>query len=356
MAGAGVAHALALRGWAVTVLDACAEPAGGASGLPVGLVVPHVSADDSPRSRMSRNGTRLMLQHAQRLLIEGQDWACSGVMERRGAPEGDLWHPMAGWIKPARLVQEWLRHPGISFVGNARVRQLAYSEGFWTLHGDQGQPLAQAEHVVFANAYGCRELLHNVASNVELEGDVLAKSNTWHELHGLLSYGKCPADSQAPAGGMWPTGPVNGDGSFIPGIPTPQGPQWFAGSTFETQASHVADIAAQHRANYARLASLLSEVGAALAPDFSAGTVQAWSSTRCATHDRLPLVGPLQTNATPSLWINAGLGSRGLSFSALCAELLASQIHGEPLPVEAPLARGLHAMRARRQRRTTTQT
>jgi tRNA 5-methylaminomethyl-2-thiouridine biosynthesis bifunctional protein len=351
-----VAHALALRGWAVTVLDACVEPAGGASGLPVGLVVPHVSADDSPRSRMSRNGTRLMLQHAQRLLVEGQDWAHSGVMELRGAPQGDLWHPMAGWIKPARLVQEWLRHPAITFVGNAQVCRLVQSGDVWTLLGDQDQLLAQAEHVVFANAYGCRELLYRMAATVELEGDVLAKCDTWQELHGLLSYGNCPADPQRAANGLWPTGPVNGDGSFIPGIPTPQGPQWFAGSTFETQASHVADIAAQHRANHARLASLLPEVGAALAPDFAAGTVQAWSSTRCATHDRLPLVGPLQTNAAPRLWINAGMGSRGLSFSALCAELLASQIHGEPLPVEAQLARGLHAMRARRQRRTTTRT
>lgn len=356
MAGASVAHVLALRGWAVSVLDACAEPAGGASGLPVGLVVPHVSVDDSPRSRMSRNGTRLMLLHAQRLLVEGLDWGHTGVMERRGAPEGDLWHPMAGWIKPARLVQEWLRHPAIAFVGNAPVRQLTHNEGVWTLHGDQGQLLAQAEHVVFANAYGCRKLLHSMASTVELEGDVLAKSDTWQELHGLLSYGMCPADPQRAANGMWPTGPVNGDGSFVPNIHTLQGLLWFAGSTFETQTAQVADIAEQHRANHARLASLLPEVGAALAPDFAAGTVQAWSATRCATHDRLPLVGPLQTNATPSLWINAGMGSRGLSFSALCAELLASQMHGEPLPVEAQLARGLDSMRARRQRRTTTET
>jgi hypothetical protein len=31
-------------------------------------------------------------------------------------------------------------------------------------------------------------------------------------------------------------------------------------------------------------------------------------------------------------------------------------MHGEPLPVEAQLARGLDSMRARRQRRTTTET
>ncbi|MCX8518381.1 MAG: FAD-dependent oxidoreductase, partial [Rhodoferax sp.] len=40
LAGASVAHALALRGWQVQVLDAQAHPAGGGSGLPAGLVSP----------------------------------------------------------------------------------------------------------------------------------------------------------------------------------------------------------------------------------------------------------------------------------------------------------------------------
>jgi tRNA 5-methylaminomethyl-2-thiouridine biosynthesis bifunctional protein len=40
------------------------------------------------------------------------------------------------------------------------------------------------------------------------------------------------------------------------------------------------------------------------------------------------------------------MGSRGLSFSVLCAELLAARLGAEPLPVEASLARVLHALRA----------
>ena len=74
IAGASVAHALARRGWQVTVFDQEVRPAGGASGLPAGLAVPHVSADDNPRSRLSRSGTRLLAQHADRLLVRGQDW------------------------------------------------------------------------------------------------------------------------------------------------------------------------------------------------------------------------------------------------------------------------------------------
>jgi tRNA U34 5-methylaminomethyl-2-thiouridine-forming methyltransferase MnmC len=59
LSGLGTAHALARRGWQVTVLDACAEPAGGASGLPAGLFSPHVSPDDNRISRLTRTGLRI---------------------------------------------------------------------------------------------------------------------------------------------------------------------------------------------------------------------------------------------------------------------------------------------------------
>jgi tRNA 5-methylaminomethyl-2-thiouridine biosynthesis bifunctional protein len=83
LAGASVAAALARRGWQVNVLDAASAPAAGASGLPAGLMVPHVSADDSPRSRLSRAGLRLMQREAQRLLKHGDDWDDCGVLAQR---------------------------------------------------------------------------------------------------------------------------------------------------------------------------------------------------------------------------------------------------------------------------------
>jgi tRNA 5-methylaminomethyl-2-thiouridine biosynthesis bifunctional protein len=39
------------------------------------------------------------------------------------------------------------------------------------------------------------------------------------------------------------------------------------------------------------------------------------------------------------------MGSRGLTFAALCAELLAARFHAEPLPVEARLAEALDLAR-----------
>ena len=37
------------------------------------------------------------------------------------------------------------------------------------------------------------------------------------------------------------------------------------------------------------------------------------------------------------------MGSRGLTFAPLCAELLAARLHGEPLPLESKLAQALDA-------------
>jgi tRNA 5-methylaminomethyl-2-thiouridine biosynthesis bifunctional protein len=69
---------------------------------------------------------------------------------------------------------------------------------------------------------------------------------------------------------------------------------------------------------------------------------------RCATPTRLPALGPLPADQAPGLWVCTGMGSRGLTFAALCGELLAARLHGEPLPVEQRLADALLPQRAAR--------
>jgi tRNA 5-methylaminomethyl-2-thiouridine biosynthesis bifunctional protein len=336
LAGASVARALALRGWSVTVLDPCAEPAGGASGLPVGLVVPHVSADDNPRSRLSRCGARLTLAHARDLLIEGQDWSLSGVTEMRLQENTNtrvpLWHPMAGWIKTAALVRAWLNTPGVVFKGSTMVSSLALENAQWQLLDAAGDTVATADIVVLANACGCKNLLHS------------AQINALHSMFGTVSFGTNGTDSDG-LERLFPPTPVNGLGSFVPLVPSDQGHFWAAGATFEPDPATTRDMSAQHKMNQKRLHALLPEVAAALAPQFAAHQVRAWSGERCVTHDRLPLVGPAPAAEMRGLWLSAGMGSRGLSFSALCAEVLAARLGGEPLPVEVSLLRSLDANR-----------
>jgi tRNA 5-methylaminomethyl-2-thiouridine biosynthesis bifunctional protein len=380
IAGASVARALAVRGWHVDVYDTRPKCAGGASGLPVGLVVPHHSADDSPRSRLSRSGTRLTLQHAGLLLQVGQDWCPGGVLElnvdegdladveaevlshavkqqnptgwssrmQLGAAQG-LWHPHAAWIKPAHLVQQWLNHEHIRFHGASHVHTLKRAQSQWSLQSRQGTELGSADLVVFANAYGCVEVLSHLAaestSDIAWLAGIQQKLQSMQAIQGTLSMGPCPTGD---AGADFPSFPVNGHGSFVAHVPDAQGPQWVAGSTFQTDLSLHADLAREHAINLRKLQVLLPDAAQTLAAQFEAGQVRAWQGTRCVTHDRLPLVGPLEKTASPSLWICAGMGARGLSFSALCAELLVAWLGGEPLPVESKLAKLLATNRIQR--------
>lgn len=94
LSGSAVAHSLATRGWAVTVIDQGQAVGAGASGLPAGLAAPHVSPDDNVLSRITRAGVRATLQRAQALLHSGTDWALTGVLEhnlagKRRLPKDD---------------------------------------------------------------------------------------------------------------------------------------------------------------------------------------------------------------------------------------------------------------------------
>jgi tRNA 5-methylaminomethyl-2-thiouridine biosynthesis bifunctional protein len=141
---------------------------------------------------------------------------------------------------------------------------------------------------------------------------------------------------------------VNGHGSFVSNVPEAQGSQWFAGSTFQTEPLLHADLLHEHAINRKKLQALLPEAAQLLSTQFDSGQVRAWQGTRCITHDRLPLVGPLEDAPSPTLWLCAGMGARGLSFSALCAELLAARLGGEPLPIESNLAKLLATKRMQR--------
>ncbi|MDQ3271813.1 MAG: tRNA (5-methylaminomethyl-2-thiouridine)(34)-methyltransferase MnmD, partial [Pseudomonadota bacterium] len=182
LAGAAAAASLARRGWQVEVLDSHAAPAGGASGLPAGVLVPHVSPDDSLLSRLTRCGVRATLQQAEALLQAGEDWQACGVLERRldgsaglaadwpeaGRDWSDIadpsklalaglvatdgpacWHTRGGWIKPARLVQALLAQSGLRWRGGIAASRLQRNPetGHWQVLDAQGKGLAQAAMV-----------------------------------------------------------------------------------------------------------------------------------------------------------------------------------------------------------------
>jgi tRNA 5-methylaminomethyl-2-thiouridine biosynthesis bifunctional protein len=355
LAGAAAAASLARRGWNVTVLDAGSSPAAGASGLPVGLLAPNYSPDDNLLSRLSRCGVRISLQHARELLREGREWQLTGTLERRppGEPCRDSdargpesawtraadgseiaaaglahedsahWHEQAGWIMPAALVRAWLGQRGVTWRGNSDVRSVVRAAGQWQLRDAQGSELATAEIVVVAAALGTSALVDRPLALQAVRGQV-----SWAK--------------EAPQSSL-PPFPVHGDGHVIPHVPLDGGRAWFCGSTFDRGDTDLAVRESDHQANLDRIRRLLPAAAGQLGPLFEARRVDAWTGVRCAFLDRRPLLGEFE----PGLWVSTAMGSRGLTFAALCAELLAARLHGEPLPLDRRLAASLDVARLR---------
>ena len=370
LSGSAVAHSLARRGWSVTVIDQGAALGAGASGLPAGLAAPHVSPDDNVLSRITRAGVQATLQRAHNLLQSGSDWALSGVLEHNlagkrrlpaqaqnsdqnsaqnsspasaaqvaaaGLPPGTpaLWHAHAGWIKPRALVAAQLQTPGVSVLWGQTAHRLERQGPLWQVHNAAGQVIGQAPLLVVASAYDSLALLR------PLPGFAVPLN----PLRGQISFGHLndlsPAQRQ-----QLPPFPVNGHGSFISHVTTPEGqPGWFIGSTFERQCEQAPVREEDHAANQQRLATLLPHLGEALRGQFAAPHVRGWAGLRCTLPNRLPAVGPIHPQQWPGLWLCAGMGARGISLSVLCGELLAARLENEPLPLDASLAKHLAAER-----------
>ncbi|MCW5627300.1 MAG: FAD-dependent 5-carboxymethylaminomethyl-2-thiouridine(34) oxidoreductase MnmC [Rhodoferax sp.] len=373
LAGAAVAAALAMRGWRVTVLDAQAEPAAGASGLPVGLFAPQISRDDGPRSRLSRAGIRATLQAAARLLRLGQDWAPCGVAHvcaaanpadalprhwpTQGHPwampagaasleehtlstvaraEQVVWHAMAGWIKPRQLVGAWLQQPGVRFQPCCPVEHITQDGGAWQLFGPQGRLLAGAPQLVIASAGGSPALLQQALSAAGQAHAAAPLALT--PVGGQVSWAMHTAHDAA----GFPPFPVNGAGSVAAHVPWHGATAWFAGATYEPRDPYAPSQA--HAQNLARLADLLPDAAGRVARASTGTTPQAWRGTRWTVPDRLPVAGawPMPVEpGMPGLWLSTAMGSRGLTHAALCGELIAAQMGAEPLPIDADLLRSI---------------
>jgi tRNA 5-methylaminomethyl-2-thiouridine biosynthesis bifunctional protein len=317
----------------VDVLDSGPTPASGASGLPAGLVVPHVSPDDNLLARTTRLGAQRTWLEVTRLLRDGQDYAVTGVREQlfdraTQLPSGHRWHAQAGWIKPFRLVQALLEEPGVRYHASLDVRRLQWRQGLWQALDAKGNCLASAPHLVVCAGFASHDLLDRFFP--------------LQALRGQLSWALHRADEPP---GAFPDTPVNGAGNFAARVPTPQGAAWYLGSTFDRDDTDTTPRRADHEKNWRHLQQMLPDTAQALASQFAHDDVQHFTAIRCAARDRMPVVGAVPTANHPGLWVSTAMGSRGLSLAVLCAELLVAQMQGQPCPIEAALARNLSTAR-----------
>ena len=339
VAGSAIARALADKGWQVDVADQAASPAAGASGVPIGVLSCHVSVDDNPLSKLTREGLQRVMAFAQQHLVKGQDWLDCGVLERRLdghtkkknwkpdeigsvwhgwvetptdlqllqaglkqiSTDEQLWQAHGAWVKPLSLIQALLDHPSIHFQGG----QLLKATEIQTL----GYPA-----VVLALGAHTSDFLADLPHAPALPLVPVAGQISW----GLQDAAQTPA---------FPPFAVNGYGGFVSHVPTPQGVAWFSGATFH-RGQTLAEVTKQdHAENFHKLQQLLPQAAQALERQWQTpDSVSGWSGVRCTSVNRMPIARALDPVKLPTWYVLTALGSRGLTLAMGCAQRLASEI------------------------------
>jgi tRNA 5-methylaminomethyl-2-thiouridine biosynthesis bifunctional protein len=330
LAGAAVCERLCARGWNVTLLERHAGPAKEASGNHAGAFHPLVSPDDSVFARVTRAAFLASLQRWPSL---GARWDPCGVLQlardekeahsqRRsvaalampadyaqlvsrdeasahaGVPvaAGGLWFPRGGWVQPASLAEAQL------FACGERLERHFNSEV---------KTLPKAEKVILAN--GGEALRLHPLPHLRLR-----------RVRGQVTY--------VPAGAVdAPHAVVLRGGMVLPALDE----LCVVGATFDLEDEDPAPRVESHASNLERAGRILPGFS------FDPESVQGRVAFRAVTADRLPVVGNLAENVYGAF----AYGSRGLLWSTLAAEIIASDLEGEPLPIEGALCDALSPAR-----------
>lgn len=368
LAGAHMAAELGARGWQIDLIDAGPVPGAGASALAWGLLHPQISSDDNLLARLTRAGYFAdrsalagadadLFQRVGVLQIAAADaefalWrdaarpfalpaAYARLLDARAAAgaaglaprRGGWWFPGGGLVAAGRWCRAQVDASRARVLTQTTVARLEAIAGGWCARDAAGRVLAAAPVAIVAGAWGSARLAGLAHAPVRpVRGRISLLAD--HDLAGL----NCgiTGDGYAVRGG---DGFVGVGASYE--LPAP-GQHWPA----EVPATTV------HAGNRQRLARLFDPVPEVITTGF-------YDGIRAVTRDRLPLAGPLADEAAalarpelrgarlpelprrPGLYGLFGLGSRGLSLGLLAAQLIAAQIEGEPLPVEAELAAAL---------------
>lgn len=346
LAGSAVCERLTARGWAVTLIEKRGGPAQGASGNHSGAFHPLVTADDSHLARLSRASFLYALRHwpAQ----AGVEWARCGVLQiARHADEeaaqqtalahhkypddyarylarepaqiaagiavaaGGVWFEQGGWIRPASLVRALLDASAVQLRYGIEVAGLERRADLWRAVDANGDTVAEAPAVVLANAADAARL-------VPIAGLTLRR------VRGQLTY--------LPASKLPSYAPVLLRGGVL--LPPVDGIA-VAGASYDLDDEDPEPRVDSHAGNLRRLAAILPHVRFAFDPAALDGRV----GFRAVAVDRMPIVGPIDDGETPAgLYTACAYASRGIVWCSLMAELLASRMEGDPLPIEAKLA------------------
>jgi tRNA 5-methylaminomethyl-2-thiouridine biosynthesis bifunctional protein len=362
LAGAAVAERLATRGWQIELFEQHSGPAQGASGNPAGIILPRPAKDDALGSRLSRASYLYALRRLSSL--QNVRWSPCGVLQiaRDAAHEvlqratsdalklpheylqffertdaealighplahGGWWFPGGGWVSPGSLCAALIKESGSHLTKhyNTAVTAITHDGQHWMAFDSHGNELAKASYIVLANAHAANALLPAPLPLTPVRGQIsyLPQQTLAGVRHVLCRTGYLtPPESGVPC----------------------------VGASFDHDDAELDLRVADHEGNLQRLDELLPGTAHGINPATLDGRV----GLRTATIDRLPMAGALpDTQARlidrpldpslarlprlPCAFGLLGLGARGMVWAPLAAELIASQMHGDPLPMEREL-------------------
>lgn len=370
IAGCALAGALARRGKKALLFDQQGDVAQRASGIDVGLIAPQLGLNASDMNRFYDRAYRMTLQSVEDSNI---DWVSRGVLQLFNENEAvrrvqfmkdraslwngsaqtvspsqasskigleisshGIWFPDAGTLSPKNYAK-FLSQESECLFGES-ITEFVCGEDGWELYGSLGQIIAKVDTLIVASAQN---------SKVFESTSFLPLSSLLGQIS-LVPSNKNSSKVKAS---------VLGAGYFTPssfGFHVVGSTYSRAG--FDDHQWPQPVTLARHQENYKMLGPELASMFSNCRYDKWAG----YSAIRSTTPDRLPVVGavpkaqkfkkdferlrhgpqgtfPITVDYEPNLFILAGLGSKGIMTSAISAELLASQMFGEPCPIERTL-------------------
>lgn len=355
--GASCAYALAQRGYEVTVIDPAlqVDKAGVHRNHVAAALTPYLSRIDDARARVSRAGVNLarlrwrdaiqqgIVQHCgtfEPIAVEEQAtwqqaleklrlpaaWVRWVTADQAGELCGlplrrpGIWHAYGHQVNPAALLRFLLQHQYINTQAAVVARLARSPQGVWHLYDANHQCLAQASVVVIAAAGQSQRLLTNAGVDLSL----VTRLRGLHDVSGQLNH-------YADVAKWLPKAIIAGDGLCFPYPPA----ALIGGSTYEANSAlsiirEKGCLEISHK-----LADLLEIPGDML--HAKVVRQRGWRGHRAAVRDHFPIMGWVP--GVEGLWLSAAFGSRGLTWAAVSAELLASQLSAEPIPLERSLSR-----------------
>lgn len=344
LAGTLCAERLASRGWTTDLVDVRERR----TGATVGLVRPIANIRDAVNAQASRPAFLHALQFFRALQHDGYHlvWRRCGVLQladgddeaarmaaivaaQGHAPDflrfvdaGEAreiagrpvrgpgwWMPSGAWVSPGSLAVALLARAGARVrlrVGRA-VERLEREGAQWRAIDADGSVIAEAPTLIVANAFDAKRLLPEARLSLS-------------SVRGQVTF--------VPAAAARVLDIVVSGSGYV--APLPDGGH-VVGATYQHDDAGEDIRAADHRENLARAARMLP----GFADDIHPLTLTGLAGFRATVPDRLPIFG---ATALPGVWAATGLGSRGLLWAPIGAELIASRLEGEPSPLPRDLA------------------